>query len=361
MSVRHLPRLKGAPLLCARSLVWNADDVSRGALQQSTLPFHLGGLGLASAVRTRDGAYWASWADAVSTIHKKDPDLATTILAGLHSEGEGCFAVANLCAERLVALGVELPTWDAVVAGATPDHIHNTPVEEPRVHRGWQQHVSNTVEKVFNTEAVWPSLDANERALALSQSGPLAGVPFHCFPTSYATRMDSEIFRTLLLRRLRLPLPLNARVCRCGRLPDSLGNHRSACAVSGALVRRGFEVEVAVARICREGGARVSTNVMVRDLDLSQAPGVDGRRFEVVAEGLSLFGGAQLAIDATLVSALHGDGTARAGSATRPGAALVVARRRKERTYPELAGEGGRARLVVLAGEVGGQPKQPVS
>ena len=106
------------------------DDVSRGALQQSTLPFHLGGLGLASAVRTRDGAHWASWADAVSTIHKKDPDLAATILAGLHSEGEGCFAVANQCAERLVALGVELPTWDAVVAGATPDHIHNTPVED---------------------------------------------------------------------------------------------------------------------------------------------------------------------------------------------------------------------------------------
>ena len=29
--------------------------------------------------------------------------------------------------------------------------------------------------------------------------------------------------------------------------------------------------------------------------------------------------------------------------------------RRKERTYPELAGAGGRARLVILAGEVGGR------
>ena len=94
-------------------------------------------------------------------------------------------------------------------------------------------------------------------------------------------------------------------------------------------------------------------HVMVRDLDLSQVPGVDGRRLEVVAEGLSLFGGAQLAIDATLVSALRGDGTARVGAHT-PGAALKASRRRKERTYPELAGEWGRARLVVLAGEVGG-------
>ena len=166
------------------------------------------------------------------------------------AEADGCFAVVKQCADRLVALGAELPTWDALVAGATPDHVHATPVEEPCVHRSWQQHVSNTVEKVFQTEALWPSLDMNERALALSQSGPLAGVPFHCLPTSHATRLDSEIFRTLLLRRLRLPLPLNARVCRCGRLLDCLGHHRSACAVSGALGRRGFEVEVAVARIC---------------------------------------------------------------------------------------------------------------
>ena len=59
-------------------------------------------------------------------------------------------------------------------------------------------------------------------------------------------------------------------------------------------------MEVAVAHICREGGARVSTSVMVRDLVLSQVPGVDGRRLEVVTEGLSLFGGAQLVKDATL-------------------------------------------------------------
>ena len=37
------------------------------------------------------------------------------------------------------------------------------------------------------------------------------------------------------------------------------------------------------------------------------------------------------------------------------GAALLRARRRKERAYPELSGEHGRARLVVLASEVGGR------
>ena len=34
-------------------------------------------------------------------------------------------------------------------------------------------------------------------------------------------------------------------------------------------------------------------------------------------------------------------------------AALGAARRRKARTYPELTGGRGRAKLVVLAGEIG--------
>ena len=55
-----------------------------------------------------------------------------------------------------------------------------------------------------------------------------------------------------------------------------------------------------MARVCRKAGGRVTTNVMIRDLDLIQ-PGVfEARRLEVVVDGLSLFGGAQLAVGATL-------------------------------------------------------------
>ena len=45
----------------------------------------------------------------------------------------------------------------------------------------------------------------------------------------------------------------------------------------------------------------------------------------------------------------------RRGAARRPGVALEQARRTKEATYPELAGDEGRARLVVLAAETGGR------
>ena len=106
----------------------------------------------------------------------------------------------------------------------------------------------------------------------------------------------------------------------------------------------------AATRLCREGGARVATNVMLRDLDLPVPVARGGRRLEIIADGLPLFGGAQLAVDATLVSPLHCDGSARPGAAHT--AVLALARRRKERTYPELIG-----RNVVLAGEIGGRPR----
>ena len=48
------------------------------------------------------------------------------------------------------------------------------------------------------------------------------------------------------------------------------------------------------------------------------------------------------------------DGTARPGAAHNDGAALVVARRRKDERIPS-GGPRSRAKLVVLAGEVGGQ------
>ena len=80
-----------------------------------------------------------------------------------------------------------------------------------------------------------------------------------------------------------------------------------------------------------------------------------GARLEVVTDGLPLFHGAQLALDATMVSALRCDGTPHRRAVEEDGAVLRAARRWKERTYPELTGRFGRVRLVVLACEVGGR------
>jgi hypothetical protein len=92
----------------------------------------------------------------------------------------------------------------------------------------------------------------------------------------------------------------------------------------------------------------------LRDLNLPGVGVSDGRRLEVVANGLPLYHGAQIAIDTTFVSPLTRNGTARPRADRVDGEALRVARQRKEATYPELL-QGGRCRLVVLAVEVGGR------
>ena len=139
----------------------------------------------------------------------------------------------------------------------------------------------------------------------------------------------------------------------CGRPLDPRGHHRAACQVAGVLERQRFPIE-SVARVCKAGG-RVTTNVRVQDLDIPPGAAVDNRRLEAVVDGLPLFHGAQLAVDATMVSPVRRDGTAHRQCATTDGAAMAQARRRKEPTYPELAQVHGRARLVVVACEVGGQ------
>ena len=218
-------------------------------------------------------------------------------------------------------------------------------VEPGQPRHGWQKVATELVHGHHITSAVWPWLSVSEKALFRSQGGPLVGILFTCFPTS-----SQAVFRVLLLRRLWQPLPPSSRFCRCGLLdPLGPGSLRSSRSVG----RRAFALETA--RVCREAGARVTTNVMVRDLDLVPQERVDGRRLEVVADGLPLFHGAQLAVDTTMVAPLKRDGTLQPGTVDVDGAVLGRGRRRKERVYTELTGRHGRARLLVLACETGGR------
>ena len=103
--------------------------------------------------------------------------------------------------------------------------------------------------------------------------------------------------------------------------------------------------------MCREGGARVIANVMVRDMDVAADHG-DARRLEIAADGLPMF--KKCSWRSVRRWSLPCDATVRPfPDAPTPMAQffLQVARRRKERADPELAGPRGRARLVVLAGE----------
>ena len=127
--------------------------------------------------------------------------------------------------------------------------------------------------------------------------GPCVSRHFSCLPTCQETTFSAEEFCTLLLVRLHL-LHIDARFCKCGELLDVYGHHRSPCSRIG---------------LCR-----------CHD---------DQRRIEVIANGLPFWGGKQVAIDTTVVSALTGRGVARG---RRQGQAIHQTEQDKRRRYPEL-------------------------
>ena len=246
-----------------------------------------------------------------------DPQVADTITQGLNGEATAptLRAAARARHDLTGVQGFEPPSWEALADGVRPP-FHDMDDGEPGVERhGWQHEAASRLEREFRERhlmPIWPltrELWCGPRAGHLQEWLSLQLRPVTC-----------SAF--LLLRRLRLPLPLSACSCRCGRLLDSLGHHRASCSRAGVLGRRGFAVESAGARICREAGGRVTTNVM-RDLDLRPAQTRDR------ADGLPLFGGVQLAVDTTLVSPLHCDGTPHRGADNVDGAILAVAQRRK--------------------------------
>eukprot|EP00435_Cladocopium_sp_Y103_P027718 s1972_g6.t2 len=101
-------------------------------------------------------------------------------------------------------------------------------------------------------------------------------------------------------------------------------------------------------------GARVTTNVPLQRMNLDP-PATDSRQIEILAQGLPLWHGAQIAADVTLVSPIGRTGLVRHSAATSPGDAILHATRRKrDVTYPEFA-SSRRCRLAVWGLEVGGR------
>ena len=92
---------------------------------------------------------------------------------------------------------------------------------------GWQ-HTATTHLSRAARAALYESLPPADQALLDSQAGPYASRAFTTTPYGPDTTYAPHIFRVLLLRRLRLPLPLAERFCRCRRTLDTYGDHPAA-------------------------------------------------------------------------------------------------------------------------------------
>ena len=226
-------------------------------------------------------------------IHARHPLVATVFLH--HLEGAAvtpCLSEVREIAHGLVRVGFEPPSWRDVVAGARPSRNE---VEEFEwgCGAGWQHEAGARVERHHRDLHIFPRLADLAKALV--------AIPRRAWEWSGFLHQSHVSDHPIGFPPLPPPLVASPSTPPL----DIYGHHRAACARAGVLGRRGFALESVVARICREAGGRVSTNVLLRDLDLHAPIAADGRRLEVAVDGLPLFGGAQLAVDTTLVSALH--------------------------------------------------------
>ena len=144
---------------------------------------------------------------------------------------------------------------------------------------------SSRLEQAFRVVQHFPLLSDEEQAPRRLQSGPLAGAHSTrrratCRPGSSRNSFGFSFFA--------------ACVFTCPVLGGTAGvavhsTHLATTAQlvpAGILGKRGSALDSAALRMCREAG--VTTNVFVRDLDMGTPSALDGRRLEVVADGLPL-------------------------------------------------------------------------
>ena len=247
---------------CVRSSKSAQTKLTPRTRDSATLPMSLGLLDLRSTVRTSKAVHWASWADW-------HPQVANIMMEQLDCPQTRCFAAVSSAWRDLEGVGgFAPPSWGEVAMGARPEFRELVDLEPGDMRDGWQHEAASRFEESFRETNLFPRMGDARKALVRSQGGSGAGLALSTCPVNRLTTSTPQVFRVILLRRPHLPLTLTVRNCRCGQPLDICGHHRAACAPAGVLGGRGWALENVVARICSEAGGRVTTNVLVRNLDL---------------------------------------------------------------------------------------------
>ena len=118
---------------------------------------------------------------------------------------------------------------------------------------GWQHEAAIRVDFHFRDMSLFCRISEGTRALIRSQAGPMAGLAFSVTPSTRLTRLELHV---MLLRRLGVAIH-STQVATTAQFALGLG----------VLGRRGFALESAAARVCREVGGRVRPNLLMREMD----------------------------------------------------------------------------------------------
>ena len=160
---------------------------------------------MAHAVRGREAAHWASWADCIKMVKQRHPHIAATMMRSPvdHDPVAPCFREVRSCQRRLMEAGFDIPEGESLTE--SPPQRQEGEIEPSQPKRGWQHKATHAVDDTFFWNQVWPNLSQADQALQRSQCGPLASATWTALPVNRVCRIDSQLFRVLLCRRLRLP------------------------------------------------------------------------------------------------------------------------------------------------------------
>ena len=184
-------------------------------------------------------------AGCMRMVNGRHPEVAETMLDGMVRGPVECFGVVRSCAQTLIDAGFEMPHVETSRGGCGSGAGGQSRAK-------WAKVWVATKGLLGAPQEILPGFICHVSQSLKVQCGPFVSSALTAVRTHRMTKIDPQLFRVVLRRRLGLSLPLSSRTCRCGRQLDSLGHHRAACSEAGVLGRRGFPLECAAAQVCRE-------------------------------------------------------------------------------------------------------------
>ena len=143
------------------------------------------------------------------------------------------------------------PEWRDVARGQRPGRSWSRDTTDPPL--GWRALTSRG-----HISRVPSGLSSHKQSPPQVPAWSICWHPVHLFTSGGRVECGTSDLPGSAPSSPLVRLPLSAHSCPCSRHLDVRGHHWAACGRAGVLGLRGFSLESAAARVCREGGRRLS-------------------------------------------------------------------------------------------------------
>ena len=175
-----------------------------------SLPFSRGGLGFRSTVRTTNAAFWASWADS-PTMSRRDINLWEVKFCKnslIHMWQDSTSQLPKQHGKSWCVMD----SWRRLGRVWQKGCVQCNLVEKTSSCHGWQQLATDAMHAHLVETQIRPRLSWTEQPMLRSQSGPMSGVPFACFPSALSRSSQFRVGSPVIFG---FPFPPPHANCRC--------------------------------------------------------------------------------------------------------------------------------------------------